>query len=191
MNKKAIFSIFAVALLLGAACTGAAPAATPEPTATAEATPTPRPTRTPTPEPTQTPTPRPTHTPTPEPTATPTPPPTPEPTATPTPPPTPEPTPTPAFSQEDLEGAEEIRIIAGQLWYLMASACTADEYDGRREQSDIVALILSQEINDQMMAEMGTLPPHEEMTPTHKLEAARILGRAALELEEICLPPGG
>ena len=189
MNKKAIFSIFAVALLLGAACTGAAPAATPEPTATAE--PTPRPTHTPTPEPTQTPTPRPTHTPTPEPTATPTPPPTPEPTATPTPPPTPEPTPTPAFSQEDLEGAEASRIIAGQLWYLMASACTADKYDGRREQSDIRTLILSQEITDQMMAEMGTLPPHEEMTPTQKLEAAKIFRRAALELEEICVPPGG
>ena len=98
--------------------------------------------------------------------------------------------PTPTFSQADLADAEKERVLAGQLWFVMASACTDDKYKGRRRQSDIRTLLLSQEINDRMKEEMNTLPRHDEMTPEQKLEAARIFRRTALELEELCLPPG-
>lgn len=174
--------------------------ATPAPTASPTPSPDPEHTATMAPEPTatDTPTATPTHTPTPTPTPKPTATPTPEPTATPTPVPTPTPTPiptptlmpTPTFSQADLADAEAERVLAGQLWFAMASTCTDDKYKGRRRQSDIRTLLTSQEIHDRMMEEMDALPHHDEMTPGQKLEAARIFRRTALELEELCLPPG-
>ena len=71
-----------------------------------------------------------------------------------------------------------------------ALACTDDRYDGRRKQSDARSLVLAEEINDRMLAEMATLPHHDDMTPAQKLAAASIFRSAALDLEEICLPPG-
>ena len=167
-----------------------APTSSPEPAETLKPTSTSEPTATPTftPEPTATPTPEPTFTPEPTPTPTPVPTPTPEPTVTPIP--TPTLTPMPVFTQEELAGAEEERQLMGKIWIATALACSDDKYDGQRKQSDVRTLLLAQGINDQMMTEMDTLPHHEEMTPEQKLEAARIFRYAALELEEICLPPG-
>ena len=51
-------------------------------------------------------------------------------------------------------------------------------------------LLMAQEVNYRMTAELDALPSHEEMTPEQKLEAARIYRRITVELLEICLPPG-
>ena len=192
MNKVTrTVCLAAVILLFALACTEAAPeptlapaivvvAATPEPTPEPTATPIPEPTATSTPEPTPTPTVTPAPTLTSEPTLAPTATPTPEPTAM----------PTPAFSREDLEDAKEIGKLAGQLWYSAASACTNSKYHGRRKHSDWRALRLSVEVREQMTPVLNALPPVGERTPSQTLEVARIFLRAALQLEEICLPLG-
>lgn len=164
-----------------------------------QATPTPAPTRTPLPpmvvqvtpsSPTRTPVPTPTETPTPAPTATPAPAPTDTPSPTPTQTATPAPEPTIKFTQQELDEAEEKRQFAGILWYEVAKACTDNKYSGRRKQSDIQSLLVSQEIQDQMMAEFDDLPHHEEMTPVQRLQAVKIFRAATTKLLDICLPPG-
>ena len=192
-------------VIASAACQSPTPEPTPDIPATVtaqverslalQATPTPAPTWTPPPivvqatssSPTWTPVPE---TPTPEPTATPTPTltETPLPTATQTA--TPAPEPTVEFTQQELDEAEEQRQSAGILWFAAAKACTESKYSGRRKQSDIQSLLVSQEINDQMMAELNGLPHHEEMTPEQKLEAVKIFRAATTKLLDLCLPPG-
>ena len=100
------------------------------------------------------------------------------------------PEPTVEFTQQELDEAEEQRQSAGILWFAAAKACTESKYSGRRKQSDIQCLLVSQEINDQMMAELNGLPHHEEMTPEQKLEAVKIFRAATTKLLDLCLPPG-
>ena len=196
-------------VIASAACQSPPPEPTPDIPATvtaqverslaSQATPTPAPTWTPPPpivvqatpsSPTWTPVPPPTETPTPAPTATPAPAPTDTPSPAPTQTATPAPEPTVEFTQQELDEAEEQRQSAGILWFAAAKACTESKYSGRRKQSDIKSLLVSQEINDQMMAELDGLPHYEEMTPEQKSEAVKIFRAATTKLVDLCLPPG-
>ena len=191
-------------VIASAACQSPPPEPTPDIPATvtaqverslaSQATPTPAPTWTPPPivvqatpsSPTRTPGPPPT----PAPTATPAPAPTDTPSPAPTQTATPAPEPTVEFTQQELDEAEEQRQSAGILWFAAAKACTDSKYSGRRQQPDIQSLLVSQEINDQMMAELDGLPHHEEMTPVQRLEAVKIFRAATTKLLDLCLPPG-
>ena len=188
-------------VIASAACQSPPPEPTPDIPATVtaqverslalQATPTPAPTWTPPPPIVVQATPSsPTWTPVPPPTETPPPALTDTLSLTPTQTETTAPEPTVEFTQQDLDEAEEQRQSAGILWFAVAKACTESKYSGRRKQSDIKSLLVSQEINDQMMAELDGLPHHEEMTPEQKLEAVKIFRAATTKLVDLCLPPG-
>lgn len=115
---------------------------------------------------------------------------TPEPTFTPAPKPTATHVPTPTLSPEAATSAEEKRQEAGTLWLGVSQQCTAPEFSGHRRQSDYQTLVDAEEVNDQMLAEMASLPDLEAMTPEERLQAADMFETAAMELFEICFPPG-
>ena len=113
------------------------------------------------------------------------------PTRTPAPSPSPTPMPEPTLSAAK---HEELRQELSALWraaFRSFQACSDDEFDGKRRESDLVAYSEAKEILDGTLAAMDARGHMDDYTSADFEDMTNVFTDAGITLLEICFPRGG